>query len=205
MARQKLFSNLQRISRLFVFVGIIIVIGWYANVLNAQSHAEKETIVRCDPVSNSVLLGDTFYFDIYIENVEGLSGADVQLEFDPVIVQPVDADSGVTGIQMELLDEFLHPDFVLRNTIDAEAGTIWYAAVQINSPENPRDPADGSGPLARVTFEAQNIGELEIPITYAKLSTADGFSIPFTPLNCSVKVTDEVQSYELYLPIILSG
>ena len=192
-----------RRAQLSLLGGLLLSITLISTVLSAPAVPQvPETIIRCDPVNKVATLGVQFQLDIYIQDVENLSGADVQFTYDPSIVTAVDANPGAGGVQMELLDEFLYPDFVLRNIINPSLGTIWYAAVQLNTAGNPRDPANGSGPLARLTFEPLQPGEFEMPITYAKLSTPEGFSIPYTAVNCSITVVEGVGNQVNFLPVM---
>lgn len=162
------------------------------------SRAQDETLVRCDPAVAAGIVGQPLDVDIYIENVVDLYAADVRLSFDTAIAQIVDADPVASDIQILILDDFLSPDFVLRKNGDNVAGTIWYAASQVN----PSPPATGSGPLARITFDAQQAGSFVMPITYHELSTGSGFQIPATPVDCQVTFIEIDTDLSVYLPAV---
>jgi hypothetical protein len=178
---------------LALIVGLFSVAG-----RTGVSRAQGETLVRCDPAVVAGIVGQPLDVDIYVENVVDLYAADVRLSFDTTIAQIVDADPVASDIQILILDDFLSPDFVLRKNGDNVAGTIWYAASQVN----PSPPATGSGPLARITFEAQQAGSFVMPITYHELSTGSGFQIPATPVDCQISFIAVDTDLSTYLPAI---
>jgi hypothetical protein len=141
-----------------------------------------DTIVRCEPIAASGTVGEVVSVDLYVENVLDLYGADVRLSFDPAFLQVVDADPAVSGVQIQLLGDFLTPDFVLRKIADNAAGTIWYAVTQTN----PTEPRSGSGSLARVSFQALQAGVITVPFTYEKLVRSDGSRISAVTQSCSI-------------------
>ena len=125
--------------------------------------------------------------DIWVNNVVGLYGADVRVQFDPALLQVVDANVSAPFVQIQPLTGFLQTNFVIKklacNALDptnpdcdepAEVGTIWYA----NTQTNPRLPVDGSGAIARVTFRGLSAGTSSLTITYRKLSDMNGVQIP---------------------------
>jgi hypothetical protein len=146
---------------------------------------EDGAIARCEPLNASGPFGQDLVVEIYIQDVVDLYGADVQLSFDTAIAQVVDADSNLPGVQIQPLATFMVPGFVIKKEANNSAGTIWYAATQIN----PSPPVSGSGPLARITFRAVAPGAFTLAITSAQLSKAGGIPIPVTAVNCSVTFT----------------
>ena len=90
------------------------------------------------------LVGQDLVIDIYVQDVVDLYGADVRLSFNTSIAQVVDANPTLAGTQIQPLATFMSPDFVIKKEANNSAGTIWYAATQIN----PSPPVSGSGPLA---------------------------------------------------------
>ena len=146
---------------------------------------EDGAIARCEPLNASGPFDQDLAVEIYIQDVVDLYGADVQLSFDTAIAQVVDADSNLPGVQIQPLATFMVPGFVIKKEANNSAGTIWYAATQIN----PSPPVSGSGPLARVTFRAVAPGAFTLAVTSAQLSKAGGIPIPVTAVNCSVTFT----------------
>lgn len=165
----------------------------------AAAYPSQTTIVRCDPKTIAGVLGQDVVVDIYVENVAELYGADVRLGFDPTKMQVVDSDAAATGIQIEPLDTFLSPDFVVRKVADNDAGTIWYAATQVN----PSVEVTGSGPIARITLHPLEAGKFDLPITYQKIVKRTGVQIPATPQDCSVTFIEATAELSTYMPMIV--
>lgn len=146
--------------------------------------AAGQAIVRTDPLTLSVAVGSTVTVDIYIEDVVALYGADVELAFDPALVQVQDSDPDTSGIQIQPLYGFMSPDLVLEqvacNAPDPaggqcqSGGLAWYVATQFN----PSLPVSGSGAIAAVTFKGLRDGVSPLIITHRKLSDRDGMEIP---------------------------
>lgn len=152
----------------------------------AQPTPDVTAIARCEPLDASGPFGQDLTVDIYIQDVTALYGADVRLSFDAARMQVVDADPNIPGTQIQPLYDFMTPGFVIKKEANNSAGTIWYAATQLN----PSPPVSGSGPLARITFRAVASGSFPLPVTSAQLSAAGGIPIAVTTMDCSVTFTD---------------
>ena len=163
-------------------VGLLLLVVVLALGGGRAAASPSATIVRCDPATVVGPIGGAVNVDIYVENVVELYAADVRLSFDTTALQVVDADPEASGVQMQLLDTFLSPDYVPRNVADNDEGTIWYAATQMN----PAEAVSGSGPLARITFRALRPGAFTLPITYYKLARRNSLEIPATAQGCAV-------------------
>lgn len=134
--------------------------------------AQDGTTIRV----GSVEIGEglTGAVDVTVENVEGLYGADVQLAFDAEHLEVVDANEAKDGVQI-VLQDFLSPDLVMRDGADNDAGTIHFAATQLN----PAEAKSGSGPLFSVVFRAKRPGvSSDVTVTSATLASRDGQRIP---------------------------
>ena len=165
-------------------VGLLLLVVVLALGGGRAAASPSATIVRCDPATVVGPIGGAVNVDIYVENVVELYAADVRLSFDTTALQVVDADPdpNVTGVQIQPLDTFLSPDYVVRRMADNDEGTIWYAATQMN----PAEAVSGSGPLARITFRALRPGAFTLPITYYKLVRRNSLEIPATAQGCAV-------------------
>ncbi len=135
--------------------------------------------------------------DVYIQDVVALYGADVQLSFDASIVQVLDENPNVSGIQIQPLASFLQPGFVILNAADNVAGTIRYAATQLN----PTLPATGSGSLLRFRFQPLRSGTFTMEFTRHDLADRNGQTIANTVVSCPVTIN--APTHWLYLPLIM--
>jgi len=94
--------------------------------------------------SSAVQVNNEVTVPIKAGDIADLTALEIHLSFDPGILEVIRLDAG----------DFLAPDFVVQNTFDNTAGTIDYAAAQIN-----RAPANGSGTLLEIVFRAKAGGD----------------------------------------------
>jgi general secretion pathway protein D len=133
------------------------------------------TEVRVVPASQQIEDGGSTTADIFIDNVTGLWGAEVQLRFDPTLVQGVQIEAG----------SFPSPDFVVVNEVDNEAGIVNYAVAQLA----PKEPVNGSGVLASITFQGVSSGNSVLTLSVVNLSTKQGQPILVTSQGDQTAVT----------------
>ena len=145
----------------------------------------QDTMVVIAPQSSEVAVGATTTVDIKIENAEGLYGAGVHLTFNPSLLEVVDAEPGVSGVQIQA-GTFLSPDFVGEHAVDQAAGKIDFAIAQAP----PHEAVSGSGVLARVTFKGKVAGTSSINFTGVLLSDKSGTEISAGSQGGSIVVTE---------------
>lgn len=166
-------------------VGISLLALW----LGAGATAERQgqTVVRSEPSPAQVERGGTAAVDIRIENVTGLYGAEVTLNFDPALLEVQDADPVQAGVQIQP-GSFPHPDFVVVNNADNEAGSISYAVSQMP----PHGPVGGNGVLATITFKGLELGTSPLSFVKVKLVNRDGIKLPAQGQDGEVVVMESV-------------
>ena len=131
------------------------------------------TAVSINPASQEVCLGTTAVTDILVENMTDLYGFEFKITFDPTLVEVVDADPTMAGVQIQPGD-FLSPDWLLENSVDNNSGTIRYALCQLN----PSPPQSGDGVLATIIWRGKVMGTSPIAFTHVLLAGRDGIPIP---------------------------
>lgn len=132
---------------------------------------QPEPAVAVEPAGSTISVGDATTTAIQAREIASLYGVELQLEFDPAIVQVVDADEDRPGVQVapgSLLTSRNH--FVAVNRADNEAGTIRFAASLLN----PEEPFDGSGELAAIAWRGVAPGTTALQLTDVALSDEDG-------------------------------
>jgi LysM repeat protein len=129
--------------------------------------------VRVQPVNQQVAVGQSATIEIRIENVSGLYAADVELRFNPALLQVQDADPGRDGVQIQP-GNFPSPDFVALNSADNATGVIRYALTQLP----PKSPVSGSGLLATVVLRGQAAGTADLTFSIVNLANAQGQQLP---------------------------
>ena len=116
----------------------------------------------------------TITVELRIHDVLSLYGAQVELAFDPEVVEVVDAYDFLPGVQI-LEGDFPVPDTVIRNQVDNQRGTIQYAA----SLQGDKPGVSGSGALARIVFHSKEEGISTVRFVRAILSDPQSVPIPF--------------------------
>jgi hypothetical protein len=145
---------------------------------------QSGVVIKLEPASTTLNVGETVKVSIVVENVTNMNGIDVQVKFNPAVLQAQDGNSGSDGIQLEAVTSFLPPDFPVKNEIDNGAGLAHYAVVLLTS-----SPANGTGTVASITFEAIADGASELTFINSDLVSADNAqAIPVTPVNGQVTV-----------------
>lgn len=193
---------------LIVIIVLLLLTVWASGAGAAGADAAGTVALpglRCEPGEIVGVVGQPVAFDLYVAEIAGLWGADVRMAFDPAMAQLVDADPDAEGIQIEILDDFLGANFVLRQHGDNDTGEIRYAVTYLNGPWD-NQPATGSGSLARVTLEPLQAGSFVMPFTYYVLNDVDGFEIEVAAVDCPVTFTETPAPVATtHLPLVFTG
>jgi hypothetical protein len=160
----------------------------------ARARTSSVAVARIAPAIALVEPGGLVTASILITDVAGLYGADVRLTFDPTLVQVVDADPAVSGVQVSP-GPLLASPFIALNRVENTTGTIGFAATMLN----PSLPITGGGVLYLVQFRGVLTGETTLAISYAELSTRTGGTLARSLENGLIKVGPILR---LWLPSI---
>jgi hypothetical protein len=161
-----------------------------ATTHSAGAQAQPETKATVAVGSTAVGVGLTSAVTVDVRNVADLYGADVRLQFDPAVVEVVDADPRADGVQIQT-GTFLDPGLVVRNVADNVKGTVWYALTQLN----PSAPKSGQGRLFTVVFRGRKPGaRSEIVVQSVTLPTRLGERIPVNAVNGAIRVVSPDQA-----------
>jgi LysM repeat protein len=155
-------------------------------VPSVSSQAETSqvgTLVRVMPLSQQIEGGQTTTVEIRIGDVAGLWGAEIELWFNPAVLQVQDADPSEEDVQIQP-GNFPSPDFVAENKVDNTTGIVNYALTQLP----PHEPINGSGLLASVTFQGASEGTSDLTLNVVKLATRQGEPIPATSEGSQITV-----------------
>ncbi|MBG0786725.1 MAG: hypothetical protein H0S79_16640 [Anaerolineaceae bacterium] len=128
---------------------------------------------------------------VEIRDVSDLYAVDIQIEFDPSVVQVEDADPAQDGIQ-PALGTFLDAGLTLFNEVDNEAGLVRFVMTQVN----PSEAKSGSGVFLVLYLRGIQIGESGLDVTILELSTRAGEAIAVEPVSGSVTVSAEAAKTE---------
>ena len=179
-------NMLARIFACVLIAGALLCAPAFADL----SCAQEGTRVVLVPASATVGEGMTAAVEVRVENVQNLYGLDIRIAFDPAVVEVVDADPGRAGIQVRPGD-LLSVDFLLRDTADNAAGTVWYALAQLN----PSQPVTGSGTAFIIVFKGKQRGATSpLTITYQQLADQTGTAITATAISGEIRVVEPAQA-----------
>jgi len=163
----------------------IIVLFLISSTTNAQTTPAEVGVFEPFQVSP----GSTIQVPVSIRGVKELYGVDFTLEFDSNLLQVVDADPVMEGVQAGLGD-FLDPGLLLFNIVDNQAGTIRFTMAQYN----PSEAKSGSGNLVVVTFEGVALGESPLEISAVSLATREGEEIESIGVSGSLVVSQDAST-----------
>lgn len=178
-------SSLHRVS--FIIICLFLAL----NAPSAFAQAPAEAIVYFIPEETRLQVGELVEMVIEVAEVQGLYGFDLQLTFDPQILEVVDADPARDGVQVQQGD-FLDIGFIARNETDNQNGRVWFVMTQLN----PSEAKSGAGALIVVQFRSrQSPGETLVEIAHIQLANRDGVEIPAKVQPVRVEVTAAPENY----------
>jgi hypothetical protein len=134
---------------------------------------------------------------IEIRDVEGLYAIDIQIAFDPAVVQVEDANPSQSGVQ-PALGTFLDAGLTLFNEVDNETGLIRFVMTQAN----PSEAKSGDGVVLVLYLTGVRAGESDLEVTFLELSTRAGEAIEVEPVSGIVTVSaDAVAGDAASIPV----
>ncbi|MCP4165112.1 MAG: VWA domain-containing protein [Chloroflexi bacterium] len=138
---------------------------------NVSDSILLQTGLIVSPTQSTTTVSGTVEVELRVESIANFYGAQVELVFDPAVVEVVDAYDFVPGVQIEEGD-FPTPDAVIRNQANNATGIIQYSI----SLQGDKPGVDGSGVLARIKFHGLNNGAS--PVKFSQSVLADPQSQP---------------------------
>ena len=158
----------------------VLALGTSCAPSSTPSGASSGAAIKIEPSASAVQVNDMVRVSVKVENIANLTAFEIHLSFNAAVLEVV-----------ELVDGgFVKADFTVQNIFDNAAGTIDYAAAQIN-----RAPANGSGVLLEIVFRAKAGGDSPIRFRTtqaasagALLADANGMAIQVSLIEGSVNV-----------------
>jgi hypothetical protein len=173
---------------------LFVIVTVFSSVIVTRSFASYPTTVGVYPQQNSVKTGQTFTINVTVEDVSGLQGFDFCLKYPTAILN-------VSKIEEGPFMASFGSTFVakLENEEDYQIyrGRVWLAVAICGD-----GFADGSGTLAKITFDAIAPGEGELDLfsvspylsTQIKLVTCGPEPIPHNVLDGYVTVSADANN-----------
>ena len=140
-------------------------------------------------------VGEVSEVAIEVQNVTGLYGIDIGLNFDPNSLEVVDASPQQAGVQAAL-GTFLDAGLLLTNSADNTTGRLNFVMVQAN----PSEPKSGTGAVLVVRLRGKKAGDSILTIARVMLASRDGFEIPSQGGNAQISVLTQVVSHPISTP-----
>ena len=163
-----------------VFLAILVVCSSRAVMAPSERTASRNLTsttptVYFSPNPVEVGWGLTRDVDIIGENLEGVYAVEIRVSFPNSLVQVVDSDPGVTGVQIRDGDIFSGFDtYLIQNSADNSTGIIEY----IISITGSQVGMSGNAFIATIPFESLAIGSAVMSFIEVLLCERDGTSIP---------------------------
>jgi len=130
-------------------------------------------VLRFEPDWTDLGIDEETEIALMLDNVDGLYGIEIQMTFNPTVVEILDMDDGQTGTQAQPGD-YPYPDFPVKNEVRNSSGTVWYAVTQIA----PREPLSGSGRVMTLRVRGRFGGDCPLVIHFAQLVNRDAAEMP---------------------------
>lgn len=168
-------------NKRFICFGCVLLV--LALAVGGPILGQDMPVVQVVPASTTVAVGQTVEILVNIESVSQLYSIELGLLFDANLLEVVDADPGMDGVQIAAGD-FFNAGYEPFNGV--VGGRVEYVFTQIN----PSPPADGSGTLVKITFRGKAAGTSALTLETLLLSDQNGQGIPATLQSGSLTVGD---------------
>lgn len=125
---------------------------------------------------------------VAIDSAANLYGLELHLKFDSTVIQVVDSDNALSGVQMHPGDIFdVSQSFLVVNQVDQDSGEITYAITLLA----PAPPETGDGSLITFKLHAIDIGNSALELVNVIMASPDGEAVPFNSIDGQVVVNTE--------------
>lgn len=174
-----LAAVLHRAARLLL---LALLLGAPAATSNAEALNQSTVVVSVEPAGIEVKSGEKFDFSITVSGVQDLGAFEVQVIYDPALVQVESAElgafAGSTGRTV----------LPLGPTIDRSQGRVLAGVLTTGSDKG----ASGKGVLVKVSATALKAGSGSLELTGVRLTDTQGDVIAATAQGGQVKFTGDV-------------
>jgi len=147
--------------------------------------AQGSAVVSLQPATMSLAAGESGLMTIAIEQANDLFGYELHLEFNPAVMQIIDANPGQPGVQIQpagFIDE--SRGFAVANRVDNGLGKLDYAMTLLA----PTEPVSGAGPLLELGVRAVAPGNSPLTLSVI-LASSDGLALPVETIDGNLAVT----------------
>jgi LysM repeat protein len=177
-----------------MFCSPILILLMVALLFPGASQAQDSgTVVRLTPPSETIEVGQQITLDVLVEGVSDLVGVSIRVEYDPAIVEVVEAPrpGSFVGLDHEPEDA----------SIDAESGEA-FIKYDMQSPA--AEPVSGDGVVASITFRGKAAGTTGLVLAEVNLVGETANLITATTQDGQLTVSGDDQTSPLPTPTFTS-
>jgi hypothetical protein len=192
--------KLRVLSLINIFIIIALLIPLEASAQQQSDLvADTPAIIYSQPSPIHLYVGETKTISIWVEDAVNVYSYYVRMYFDPSMVQILDADPNLPGVQVQDGDFFYRPQSITTaNWVANPSGVMTY----VNSFIDPTVSISGSGRLLSFDLQAIAAGTSTINLTQSYLISPQGDLLPVSVLNPQIYIDPPLK---LYLPIVVGG
>ncbi len=130
---------------------------------------------------------NTLVVEIHLDNASDVTGADIQLQYNPAQLRAQDANPRLEGNQISPGPLLAGAEqFIVANNVSTQTGQIEFAMILLP----PTPPIEGKGVLATVTFEVLSSNPVSIEITSAELVSSKQSLLPVATQDLRLSAAD---------------
>lgn len=181
LMKQKVFH------KLYPLFLMLVLLSWTGSM-----RAQSPTVVSVQPAALRLGINERSSLVITINRARDLFAYDLQLSFDPNVIQLLDADPDAPGTQVQpagLLDA--GSGFTIVNKVDNKTGLLSYAMTLLA----PADPVSGDGSLVELQVRPVSLGQSPLSLSVI-LASNDGLELPVETFDGTITVTDNMSTRE---------
>ncbi|MCB0197747.1 MAG: N-acetylmuramoyl-L-alanine amidase, partial [Anaerolineae bacterium] len=125
---------------------------------------------------------------VEVDNVSGVQALQLDLTYDPSVVQVIDADASRDGVQVTV-DSIFSGGFIAVNNVDTTNGRITFAATLLGS-----GVISGNQTIISIDWKPQTAGTTDLVFENTILANGSGGSVAVTNVNGVITVSDTCAS-----------
>ncbi len=135
----------------------------------ATTEPVQGTAVKVEPAAQTINVCTTSTsVTVAVQQVENMAAVQLELVYNPAVVQVVDANPGSDGVQVTV-DPVFSSGFIAQNEVDTVNGRVSFAATLLGS-----DKIDGDTGLIQIDFEPIAAGSSALTLENVILASTAG-------------------------------
>jgi hypothetical protein len=125
---------------------------------------------------------------IKVTNVANLAAVQLELNYDPTVIQVIDADAARPGVQVRV-DAAFSTGFIAQNEVDTTTGKVMFAATLLGGAK-----IDGDSGLIAIDWTPQNTGTTALTLGNVILASTLGQAISHNLADGAIEVISNCNS-----------